>query len=278
MATRTFTPTSSGRRQKIALVRDNLTKGAKREKSLTVPYLSRAGRNNLGRVTVRHQGSGEKQMYRIIDFKRRKLDIPARVASIEYDPHRGPDIALLFYVDGEKRYIIAPIGLKVNDMVMSGPTSEIKVGNALPLASIPLGVPIHNVEIQPGRGGQLARSAGTSLTVSAKEDKYALVKLPSGEIRKILLTCYATIGVASNEDLKNVVLGKAGLHRRQGVRPAVRGVAMNPRDHPHGGGEGRSSVGLKAPKTPWGKRFRGIKTRRRNKTNVFIVARRGSTQ
>lgn len=270
---KTYRPTSSGKRQKISLVYDTLTKGKKPEKGLLVWQKSDAGRSR-GRVTVRHQGGGVKRMYRLIDFKRDKRGVPGRVAAIEYDPNRGPNIALLHYLDGEKRYILAPEGLLVGMEVLASGDAEIQVGNALPLSKIPLGVFIHNVELQPGRGGQVARGAGNFTEILAKEGNFAQIKMPSGEVRKVPLSCCATIGVLGNADLKNEVLGKAGVHRYLGVRPAVRGVAMNPRDHAHGGGEGRSGIGMKAPKSYTGKRFMGIKTRRRKHTNTFIISRR----
>jgi len=243
-------------------------------KRLLEPLKSTGGRNNLGRITSRHRGGRHKRRYRIIDFKRDKFGVPARVAAIEYDPNRSARIALLHYADGEKRYILAPLGLQVGDEVMSGPQAEVRVGNALPLANIPVGTTIHNVELYPGRGGQLARSAGVGAQLLAKEGDYAFIRLPSGEVRKVLQTCMATIGQLSNPDHINVKLGKAGRSRWLGIRPTVRGSAMSPRDHPHGGGEGRTPIGRDAPYTPWGKKALGVKTRRNKRTNVFIVRRR----
>lgn len=244
------------------------------EKSLTVGLRRTGGRNMRGKITTRHRGGGAKRAYRIIDFKRDKFGVPARVAAIEYDPNRSARIALLHYADGEKRYILAPLGLQVGDEVMSGPQAEVRVGNALPLANIPVGTTIHNVELYPGRGGQLARSAGVGAQLLAKEGDYAFIRLPSGEVRKVLQTCMATIGQLSNPDHINVKLGKAGRSRWLGIRPTVRGSAMSPRDHPHGGGEGRTPIGRDAPYTPWGKKALGVKTRRNKRTNVFIVRRR----
>ncbi|MEE0229441.1 MAG: 50S ribosomal protein L2, partial [Peptococcaceae bacterium] len=234
-----------------------------------------AGRNSYGRITVRHQGGGHKRKYRIIDFKRTKDGVPARVATIEYDPNRSSRIALLHYLDGEKRYILAPAGLKVGDMVYSGPDADIKTGNALPLANIPVGTLLHNIELHPGRGGQICRSAGVSAQLMAKEGKYALLRLPSGEVRKVLLTCRATIGVVGNHEHANINIGKAGRTRWMGVRPTVRGSVMNPNDHPHGGGEGRAPVGRKSPVSPWGKVAHGGKTRKKkNLSNKLIVTPR----
>lgn len=243
------------------------------EPSLTEPLRQRAGRNNQGRITTRHRGGGHKRTYRIIDFKRNKYDIPARVAAIEYDPNRSARIALLHYVDGEKRYILAPLGLKVGDMLMSGPKAEVRVGNALPLRVIPLGSQIHNIELEIGRGGVMVRSAGGSAQLMAKEGDYATVRLPSGESRKVHINCLATIGQVGNLDHQNVRIGKAGRSRWLGRRPTVRGSAMNPRDHPHGGGEGRAPRGM-PPRTKWGKTALGKKTRRNPRTDRFIVRRR----
>jgi large subunit ribosomal protein L2 len=239
------------------------------------PLRERAGRNNQGRVTVRHQGGGHKRMYRLIDFHRNKHGIPARVASIEYDPNRSARIALLNYADGEKRYIIAPVGLKVGAQLMSGPEAEVRVGNALPLRNIPLGTVVHNVELQPGRGGQMARSAGVGAQVLAKEGDYAQLRLPSGEVRRVQMVCLATIGQVGNTDHANLNLGKAGRKRWLGIRPTVRGTAQDPNSHPHGGGEGRSPVGMPGPKTPWGKPAQGYKTRKNKRTENMIVRRRG---
>ena len=239
------------------------------------PLREHAGRNNQGRVTVRHQGGGHKRMYRLIDFRRDKHGVPARVASIEYDPNRSARIALLHYADGEKRYIIAPVGLKVGGQVMSGPEAEVRVGNALPLRNIPLGTVVHNVELQPGRGGQMARSAGVGAQLMAKEGDYAQLRLPSGEVRRVQLVCLATIGQVGNVDHANLNLGKAGRKRWLGIRPTVRGTAQDPNSHPHGGGEGRSPVGMPGPKTPWGKPAQGYKTRKNKRTDKYIVRRRG---
>ncbi|GAB4522958.1 MAG: 50S ribosomal protein L2 [Anaerolineae bacterium] len=246
------------------------------ERSLLVPLKKSAGRNSQGRITVRHRGGGHKRQYRIIDFRRDKFGIPGRVDSIEYDPNRTARIALIVYRDGEKRYILAPQDLRVGDIVMSGPDAEIRPGNALPLENIPLGTLIHNIELYPGRGGQLVRSAGTAAQLLAKEGDYAQVRLPSGEVRLIHLKCMATIGQVGNVDHSNINLGKAGRKRWLGWRPEVRGSAMTPRDHPHGGGEGRSPIGLPGPKTPWGKPALGYKTRRNKSTDRYIVRRRSS--
>jgi len=244
------------------------------ERSLVIPKKQKAGRNFRGKITVRHRGGGNKRRIRVIDFKRDKFGIPARVDSIEYDPNRSARIALLVYADGEKRYILAPLGLKVGDQVMSGPNAEIRPGNALPLANIPTGTMIHNIELKEGRGGQLARSAGIAAQLLAKEGDYAQVRMPSGEVRLISQRCIATIGQVGNPDHGNVNLGKAGRKRWMGWRPTVRGSAMTPRDHPHGGGEGRSPVGMPSPKTPWGQPALGYKTRRNKATDKFIVRRR----
>jgi large subunit ribosomal protein L2 len=246
----------------------------KPEKSLLEPLKSTGGRNAQGRLTVRHKGGGHKRNYRIIDFKRNKDGIPAKVATIEYDPNRSANIALLHYVDGEKRYILAPNGLKVGDTIVSGPEADIKVGNALPLLNIPVGSTIHNVELKPGKGGQLSRSAGESTQLMAKEGKYANLRLPSGEMRLVLITCRATIGQVGNLDHENITIGKAGRNRWLGVRPTVRGVVMNPVDHPHGGGEGRSPIGRKAPMTPWGKVAIGGRTRKPKASDKLIVKKR----
>ena len=274
MALRSFKPTSPGVRQMTVSSFEEITTN-KPEKSLLVPLKKHAGRNSYGRITVRHQGGGHKRKYRIIDFKRTKDGVPARVATIEYDPNRSSRIALLHYVDGEKRYILAPAGLKVGDMVYSGPDADIKTGNALPLANIPVGTLLHNIELHPGRGGQICRSAGVSAQLMAKEGKYALLRLPSGEVRKVLLTCRATIGVVGNHEHANINIGKAGRTRWMGVRPTVRGSVMNPNDHPHGGGEGKAPVGRPSPMSPWGKKTTGLKTRsKKAKSNKFIVRSR----
>ena len=253
---------------------DEITK-SKPEKSLLKAKKSKAGRNFRGKVTVRHRGGGEKRKLRIIDFKRDKLEIPGKVAAIEYDPNRSARIALVIYADGDKRYIPAPLGLKVGDQVMSGPQAEVRVGNAMPIANIPVGSTIHNVELQVGRGGQIARAAGTSAQVLAKEGRYAQVRMPSGEVRLVSVNCTATIGQVGNTEHGNIVLGKAGRKRWMGIRPTVRGTAMDPNSHPHGGGEGRSPVGMPGPKSPWGKPTLGYKTRRNKATDKWIVRRRG---
>jgi len=269
-----FQPTSPGRRQMTVSTFDEITTD-KPEKSLLEPLPKRAGRNNQGRITVRHRGGGHKRMYRIIDFKRDKDGVPGRVASIEYDPNRTSRIALIHYRDGEKRYIIAPRGLKVGDEIMSGPGADIKVGNALPLENIPVGTVIHNIELKPGKGGQLVRAAGTQAQLLGKEDKYAIIRLASGEIRRVLKECRATVGAVGNEDHELINLGKAGRSRWLGRRPAVRGSVMNPVDHPHGGGEGKAPIGRPSPVTPWGKPTLGYKTRKKNHpSDKYIIHRR----
>ena len=274
MAIKHFNPVTPGQRKKSTLVNEELTKTAP-EKSLLVTKKKNSGRNNQGKITVRHQGGQEKRKYRIIDFKRNKFDIEGTVASIEYDPNRSANIALINYKDGEKRYIIASKGLKVNDKIISGENVDIKVGNTLPIMNIPVGTVIHNIEMRPGKGGQIARSAGQSAQILGREDRYVLVRLSSGETRKILGTCLATIGEVGNEDFSLVRLGKAGRSRHMGIRPTVRGSVMNPNDHPHGGGEGRAPVGRKQPMTPWGKPALGYKTRKNNKSSdKLIVTRR----
>ena len=276
MAIRHFNPVTPGQRKKSTLVNEELTKTAP-EKSLLKAKSKKSGRNNQGRITVRHQGGGAKQKYRVIDFKRNKHDIEGTVASIEYDPNRSANIALINYVDGEKRYIIAPKGLKVGMKIVSGENVDIKVGNALPIMNIPVGTVIHNIEMRPGKGAQIARSAGQSAQILGREERYVLVRLSSGETRKILGTCMATIGEVGNEDYSLVRLGKAGRTRHMGIRPTVRGSVMNPNDHPHGGGEGRAPVGRKQPMTPWGKPALGYKTRKNKKSsNKLIVTRRNS--
>ena len=276
MAIKHYNPVTPGQRKKSTLVNEEITKSTP-EKSLLAKMNKRSGRNNQGKITVRHQGGGEKRKYRIIDFKRNKFDIEGTVASIEYDPNRSANIALINYVDGEKRYIIAPKGLKVGNKVISGENVDIKVGNTLPLMNIPVGTVVHNIEMRPGKGGQIARSAGQSAQILGREDKYVLVRLSSGETRKILGTCMATIGEVGNEDYSLVRLGKAGRTRHMGIRPTVRGSVMNPNDHPHGGGEGRAPVGRKQPMTPWGKPALGYKTRKNKKSsNKLIVTRRNS--
>jgi len=269
---KTFKPITPGLRFKTVSSFEEIT-DEEPEKSLLLPLKKKAGRNNQGRITARRRGGGHKRAYRLIDFKRDKLDIPARVASIQYDPNRSARIALLHYADGEKRYILAPLGLKVNDTVISGENPEIKVGNAMPLRNIPLGTFVHNVELKPGKGGQVARGAGTYAQLVAKEGDYGHLRLPSGEIRLVRLECRATIGQVSNLDHENISLGKAGRARWLGRRPRVRGVAMNPIDHPMGGGEGRSSGG-RHPCSPWGKLTKGLKTRRRKKSDALIIKRR----
>ncbi len=273
MAIKTNKPTSAGRRFLTTVSFEELTKKAP-EKSLLAVKKKTGGRNANGRITVRHHGGGNRQKYRIIDFKRNKDDVPAKVSSIEYDPNRSAYIALLVYADGEKRYILAPLGLNVSDIVTSGANSEIKVGNCLPLENIPVGSTIHNIELIPGKGGQIARSAGVEVQLVAKEGKYAMLRMPSGEMRKVLARCRATIGTVSNPDHELVSIGKAGRKRHMGVRPTVRGVVMNPNDHPHGGGEGKSPVGLKSPVTPWGKPALGYKTRKKNKSSNRLIVKR----
>ena len=276
MAIRVYKPTSPARRFMSVLTFEEVTTN-KPEKSLVEIKKNKAGRNKQGKITVRHQGGGNKQKYRIIDFKRNKDGIPAKVASIEYDPNRTAFIALLNYVDGEKRYILAPVDLKVGDTVVSGAEADIKPGNALPIRNIPLGTLIHNVEIVPGRGGQLVRSAGNAAQLMAKEGKNAQVRLPSGEVRLVSIDAKATVGTVSNVDHSNVRIGKAGRTRHMGIRPSVRGVVMNPCDHPHGGGEGKSPVGMPAPVTPWGKPALGLRTRKHKKaSNKLIVRRRNA--
>ena len=274
MAVKKYKATTNGRRNMSVLTNEEITTTTP-EKSLLAPITRTGGRNNQGTITLRFRGGGAKRKYRIIDFKRNKDDIPARVATIEYDPNRTANIALLHYVDGEKRYILAPQGLKVGMTVESGAGADIKVGNALPLANIPVGTIVHNIELRPGRGGQIARSAGTSAQILGREEKYVLIRLQSGEVRKFLNTCRATIGSVGNESHELVVIGKAGRVRHMGFKPHVRGSAMNPVDHPHGGGEGRAPIGRPAPMTPWGKKTRGVKTRDSKKqSNDMIVRRR----
>ena len=273
MPLRKVKPTSPGRRAVVLGTFEDITR-KNPEKSLLSPIKKTGGRNAQGRMTVRHRGGGAKRRYRLIDFQRNKLGIPGKVVSIEYDPNRNARIALIHYVDGEKRYNIAPQGLGVGANIQSGPNSQISVGNALPLKSIPSGSSVHNIEMYPGRGGQLARGAGTSAQVLAREESHVLLRLPSGEVRRLNPECMATIGEVSNPDHKNIKLGKAGKNRHLGRRPQVRGSAMSPRDHPHGGGEGRSGIGMPGPKTPWGKPALGYRTRRKNKSNVMIVRKR----
>jgi len=273
VAIKKFKPTTPGRRTMTGYTFEEITK-KEPERSLVVSLKSSGGRNAEGRITARHRGGGHKRKYRIIDFKRDKDGIPAKVAAIEYDPNRSARIALLHYVDGEKRYILAPVGLKVGDMVESGPNADIKPGNALPLENIPVGAIIHNIELQPGKGGQMVRSAGAAAQLMAKEGKYATIRLPSGEFRMVLQSCRATIGQVGNVEHENMVIGKAGRSRYLGRRPHVRGVAMNPVDHPHGGGEGRSPVGMPSPVSPWGKPTLGTRTRKKKPSDRLIVRRR----
>jgi len=273
MAIRNYKPTTPGRRGMSTLANTEITTSTP-EKSLVVRLKKNGGRNNQGKTTVRHHGGGAKRKYRIIDFKRNKLNVPGVVATIEYDPNRTANIALINYKDGEKRYIIAPKGLKVGMEIMAGNDADIKVGNALPIMSIPVGTLIHNIELRPGKGGELARSAGSSAQILGREGSYVMIRLSSGEQRKVLGTCMATIGEVGNEDSELVKLGKAGRSRHLGIRPTVRGSVMNPNDHPHGGGEGRAPIGRKGPVTPWGKPALGYKTRNNKKTDKFIVRRR----
>ena len=275
MAIRVYKPTSSARRFMSVLTYEEITKKTP-EKSLTEYLKKHSGRNKQGKITVRHQGGGNKVKYRVIDFKRNKLGIPAKVAAIEYDPNRSAFIALLNYADGEKRYILAPLDLKVGDTVVAGENADIKPGNALPMANIPVGTLIHNLEIKPGRGGQLVRSAGAYAQLMGKEGAYAQVRMPSGEFRKFPMNAMATIGTVGNTDHSNVRIGKAGRKRHMGIRPTVRGVVMNPCDHPHGGGEGKSPVGMPAPVTPWGKPALGLKTRKHKKYSNKLIVKRAS--
>ena len=270
MAIRNYKPTTNGRRGMSTLLNEEITTN-KPEKSLLAKKTNKAGRNNQGRITVRHQGGGEKRKYRIIDFKRNKFDIYGTVATIEYDPNRSANIALINYIDGEKRYILAPKGLKVGMKVISGENVDIKVGNSLPLKNIPEGTMVHNIELKSGKGGELVRSAGASAQILGKEDKYVLIRLASGEVRKVLGTCLATIGEVGNEDYSLVKLGKAGRKRHMGIRPTVRGSVMNPNDHPHGGGEGKAPVGRSGPMTPWCKPALGYKTRKKKASDKLIV-------
>ena len=275
MAIRVYKPTSPARRFMSVLTFEEITK-KEPERSLTTDLRHKAGRNNQGKITVRHQGGGARRKYRIIDFKRVKDGIPAKVTAIEYDPNRTCFIALICYADGEKAYILAPVGLKVGHTVMSGPDADIKPGNCLPIANIPLGTLIHNIEIKVGKGGQMVRSAGVAAQLMAKEGEYAQVRLPSGEVRKVSMKARATVGQVGNTDHENVRIGKAGRSRHLGIRPSVRGVVMNPVDHPHGGGEGRSPVGMPAPMSPWGKKTQGVKTRKHRKySDKMIVKKAG---
>jgi large subunit ribosomal protein L2 len=273
MPVKKYKPVTPGTRGMTGYTFDEITKSTP-ERSLLVPLRKSGGRNAHGRVTVRHRGGGHRRFIRIVDFKREKHNIPAKVAAIEYDPNRTARLALLFYADGEKRYIIAPLDLKVGDTVMAGAGAEIRSGNSLPISNIPVGTLIHNIEIKAGRGGQMVRSAGGAAQLLAKEGDFAQIRMPSGEVRLIYQTCYATIGQIGNLDHGNIKLGKAGRKRHMGIRPTVRGSAMTPRDHPHGGGEGRQPIGLAGPKSPWGKPTLGYKTRRNKKTDQYIVRRR----
>jgi large subunit ribosomal protein L2 len=273
MAVKKYKPTTNGRRNMSVLTYEEITTSTP-EKSLLEPFSRTGGRNNQGKITVRHFGGGAKRKYRVIDFKRNKDNIVGKVATIEYDPNRSANIALIHYVDGEKRYILAPKGLEVGHEIVSGEQVDIKTGNAAPIMNIPVGTIIHNVELSPGRGGQIARSAGNSAQILGREDKYVLVRLQSGEVRRILGTCRATIGAVGNESWELVNIGKAGRTRHMGIRPTVRGSVMNPNDHPHGGGEGRTPIGRKSPMTPWGKKARGVKTRDNKKASNDLIVRR----
>ncbi|KGF09271.1 50S ribosomal protein L2 [Clostridiales bacterium S5-A14a] len=274
MGIKKYNPVTPGLRGMTVSTFEEITT-SKPEKSLTVTLKKHSGRNSRGKITVRHRGGGTRNKYRIIDFKRNKDGIPGNVKTIEYDPNRSANIALIVYADGEKRYILAPEGLKVGNVIYSGSDADIQVGNALPIANIPVGTLIHNIELKPGKGGQLARSAGNGAQLMAKEGKYAQVRLPSGEVRKVLMNCRATIGEVGNEEHGNIQIGKAGRKRHMGIRPTVRGSVMNPNDHPHGGGEGRTPIGRKSPVTPWGKPTLGYKTRKKNKaSNQYIVKKR----
>jgi large subunit ribosomal protein L2 len=273
MPIKKYKPTTPGRRFGSVADFAEITK-TEPEKSLLRPKKRTGGRNNAGRLTMRHQGGGHKQRYRVIDFKRDKIGVPGKVAAIEYDPNRSARIALIFYHDGEKRYILAPLNLQVGTTIVSAPDADIKVGNSLPLRNIPVGTAIHAIELQPGKGAQMVRSAGTTAQLMAKEGKYAQVRLPSGETRSVLMECRATIGTVGNQEHENISLGKAGRSRWMGIRPANRGVVMNPRDHPHGGGEGKSPIGRKTPMSPWGKPALGAKTRRNKATDKYIIRKR----
>jgi large subunit ribosomal protein L2 len=275
MAVKVYKPITPSLRNMTGYTFEEITK-SKPERSLIVAKLGHGGRNNYGRITVRHQGGGNKQYIRLVDYKRNKLAIPGKVSAIEYDPNRTARLALIVYADGEKRYIVAPLGLKVGDNILSGPQAEIRTGNSLPIANIPVGTMVHNIELKPGKGGQLVRSAGSAAQLLAKEGDYAQIRLPSGEVRLVLQVCYATIGQVGNVDHSNIKLGKAGRKRHMGIKPTVRGTAMSPRDHPHGGGEGRQPTGMPGPKTPWGKPTRGYRTRRNKGSNQYIVRRRNA--
>jgi large subunit ribosomal protein L2 len=275
MPIKTYKPTTNGRRNMTALTYEEITTSTP-EKSLLVPLSKTGGRNNQGKITVRHIGGGVKRKYRLIDFKRNKDDVPGKIATIEYDPNRSANIALVHYADGEKRYVLAAKGFEVGQMIVSGQQVDIKVGNALPIMNIPVGTVVHNVELHPGKGGQIARSAGNSAQILGREERYVLLRLQSGEVRKILGTCRATIGEVGNESWELVNIGKAGRTRHMGIRPTVRGSVMNPNDHPHGGGEGRAPIGRKSPMTPWGKKARGVKTRDHKKASNDLIVRRRS--
>ena len=276
MPIKAYKPTSNGRRNMTALTKEEITTSTP-EKSLLAPYKKKGGRNNMGQITTRHHGGGHKRKYRVIDFKRNKDGVPGKVATIEYDPNRSANIALINYADGEKRYILAPKGLEVGTVVVSGETTDVKVGNCMEMGNMPEGTTIHNIEMHPGKGGQLARSAGVSAQILGSEEKYVIVRLQSGEVRKFLKKCRATVGAVGNEDHGLVNYGKAGRMRWKGVRPTVRGSVMNPNDHPHGGGEGKTTIGRKAPLTPWGKKALGVKTRNSKKhSNRLIVRRRNA--
>ena len=278
MPIKAYKPTSNGRRNMTALTKEEITTSTP-EKSLLAPYKKKGGRNNMGQITTRHHGGGHKRKYRVIDFKRNKDGVPGKVATIEYDPNRSANIALINYADGEKRYILAPKGLEVGTVIVSGETTDVKVGNCMEMGNMPEGTTIHNIEMHPGKGGQLARSAGVSAQILGSEEKYVIVRLQSGEVRKFLKKCRATVGAVGNEDHGLVNYGKAGRMRWKGVRPTVRGSVMNPNDHPHGGGEGKTSIGRKAPLTPWGKKALGVKTRNSKKhSNRLIVRRRNANK
>jgi large subunit ribosomal protein L2 len=278
MAVKIYKPITPGQRNKTGYnFAEEGISDKRPERSLITILKKHSGRNNTGRITVRHQGGGNRQYIRMVDFKRSKRDVTGKIAAIEYDPNRTARLALVVYADGEKTYILAPLGLKVNDTIIAGARVDVRPGNSLPIANIPIGTMVHNVELQEGRGGQIARSAGVSAQLLAKEGDFAQIRLPSGEVRLVRQACYATIGQVGNPDHSNIKLGKAGRKRHMGVRPNVRGTAMTPRDHPHGGGEGRQPTGMPGPKSPWGKPTRGYKTRRNKKTNQFIVRRRNST-
>lgn len=276
MAVKKYKPTTPGQRGMTGYTFEEITKDSP-ERSLIIHPRGHGGRDNSGHITIRHRGGGNRRYIRILDFKRDKQNIPAKVAAIEYDPNRTARLALLNYADGEKRYIVAPLGVKVGDTLLSGSQAEIRPGNNLPLSNIPVGTLVHNIELKPGKGGQLVRSAGGSAQVLAKEGEYAQIRLPSGEVRKVSQVCFATIGQVGNLDHSNIKLGKAGRKRHMGIRPTVRGTAMSPRDHPHGGGEGRQPTGMPGPKTPWGRPARGYKTRRNKSTDKYIVRHRSKS-